>query len=774
MFLLASTIGILQGLYVDFYLCIALCFCMLIIGIIFKSNFSKLLMFICCILVFYVYTAVQINMYDTKYKDGTIEDNFKIVSYKEVMDYYDKYIAKNSNGDKFLIYLPHSDKELKKGTVIYCVGEFSLPDLERNTGGFNYRRYLNSQKIFGSVYIDKYYISDLSEFNLIYWVQDEIYSSLARLFPKNEMGLILGMMIGETKDISENVLENFKNTGITHLVAVSGSNVAYVIILVQFVFQKLIGKRGTYFVSIFFIIIFMLVSGASSSVIRASIMSILSIVASITYFKSDIVSNICFSAFILMIISPLIVFDVGFILSFGGTIGIVALSKDFERVFSKFGKLSQTLAVTCSAQVILTPIMMYYFNTISILSIITNLIVAPISGSITILGFVVFLVSKFCLPLAKLFANSLYILSTFTISTAKIFSSIPFSSFQTITPNLFEILFFYFLIFYLVGKIDLLLFGEKIVKLLHGFKLQNYSCVRKIISLFDKCNAERKFKFISCKNKASYKFIFVLLSIFVCIECTWYFIPRNYLDVRCVDVGQGDCIFIETNNRKKILIDGGGSETYDVGKNILLPYLLDRRVMCIDTIISSHADADHLYGLITVLENVKVNRIIIAKNSLGYKKVYEIAEKKKIDVIEVLKGDILTLGDIRLEAISPSKNMDNSDVNDYSLVVKLMYGEKSILFTGDISQNIEKTLYSVDADILKVAHHGSNSSSEEGFIKRVNPSLAIIGVGKENKYGHPADEVMKRLKNTSKVYTTAEYGEIKLKIYKNRIKYVDK
>ena len=177
------------------------------------------------------------------------------------------------------------------------------------------------------------------------------------------------------------------------------------------------------------------------------------------------------------------------------------------------------------------------------------------------------------------------------------------------------------------------IFGVKIIKVLHDIKLQNYSCDRKILSLFCKWNAGRKFRFISCKNKISYKFVFVSLSIFACIECAWYYIPRNYLDIRCVDVGQGDCIFIETNDRKKILIDGGGSETYDVGKNILLPYLLDRRVMCIDTIISSHADADHLYGLITVLENIKVNRIIIAKNSLGYEKVYELAKEKKIDVL---------------------------------------------------------------------------------------------------------------------------------------------
>lgn len=282
---------------------------------------------------------------------------------------------------------------------------------------------------------------------------------------------------------------------------------------------------------------------------------------------------------------------------------------------------------------------------------------------------------------------------------------------------------------------------------------------------------KKKFRFISNqKKKVSFKIVLVVVGVLILIECLWYFVPRNYLDIRCVDVGQGDCVFIETNDRKKILIDGGGSETYDVGENVLLPYLLDRRVLCVDTIISSHSDADHLYGLITVLENIKVNRIIIAKNALGYDKVWEIAKHKNIEIIEVLKGDVIQIGDITIEVISPDRNTDNSDVNDYSLIVKLLYGKQSILLTGDISQKVEKTLYNVEADILKVAHHGSSSSSEEGFIKRVNPSLSIIGVGEDNKYGHPAKEVLKRLEHTSKVYTTAECGEIKIRMYKEFIK----
>ena len=632
-----------------------------------KVKKLEILISICLLIGFNLYTANLINSYNCRYIDGSfIDGEFEIVSYRNVKDYYDKYIVKSNENNKFILYLPHGD-ELKKGTVINLSGEFNLPDLARNTGGFNYRRYLNSQKIYGVIRAKNYYVSNLAKFNLIYYIQDEISKSFARLFPKNEMGLIIGMMIGETKDISEDVLENFKTTGITHLIAVSGSNVVYVVVLVQFLFKKFFGKRATYFISIFFLILFMLISGASASVCRATLMIILSICADIFFLKSDTFSNILTSAFILILLNPLVIYDVGFILSFGGTLGIVLLSKDFTKFFKKLGKLNETLSVTCSAQLILAPIMMYYFNTFSILSIVTNIIVVPISGSITILGFAVFIISKISFPIAKLIANSLYVLATFTIWVANIFSKIPFSLIRTITPNVLEIFLFYLVVFYFA---NLKVRGKKYRFI--GEAQNNETKVTKIL--------------------ANIRLIWVIafIVVFAFSEIFYYRFPRNYLDIRGIDVGQGDSVLIETDSRKFILIDGGGSENYDVGENILLPYLLDRRVLNIDTIFSSHSDADHLNGIITALENMHVNNVVIGKGALGYEKLYQIAESKNVKVIEVQKGDILEIENLVFEVLSPSIEMDNSNVNDYSLVFKLIYGEKSMLFTGDISSAAER------------------------------------------------------------------------------------
>lgn len=667
-YLIFSIMGILTGLYLEFTLSMVLYFSLLLFSLfILKVKKLEILISICLLIGFNLYTANLINSYDCRYIDGSfIDGEFEIVSYRNVRDYYDKYIVKSNENNKFILYLPHGD-ELKKGTVINLSGEFNLLDLARNTGGFNYRRYLNSQKIYGVIRAKNYYVSNLAKFNLIYYIQDEISKSFARLFPKNEMGLIIGMMIGETKDISEDVLENFKTTGITHLIAVSGSNVVYVVVLVQFLFKKFFGKRATYFISIFFLILFMLISGASASVCRATLMIILSICADIFFLKSDTFSNILTSAFILILLNPLVIYDVGFILSFGGTLGIVLLSKDFTKFFKKLGKLNETLSVTCSAQLILAPIMMYYFNTFSILSIVTNIIVVPISGSITILGFAVFIISKISFPIAKLIANSLYVLATFTIWVANIFSKVPFSLIRTITPNVLEIFLFYLVVFYFA---NLKVRGKKYRFI--GEAQNNETKVTKIL--------------------ANIRLIWVIafIVVFAFSEIFYYRFPRNYLDIRGIDVGQGDSVLIETDSRKFILIDGGGSENYDVGENILLPYLLDRRVFNIDTIFSSHSDADHLNGIITALENMHVNNVVIGKGALGYERLYQIAESKNVKVIEVQKGDILEIENLVFEVLSPSIEMDNSNVNDYSLVFKLIYGEKSMLFTGDISSAAER------------------------------------------------------------------------------------
>lgn len=218
----------------------------------------------------------------------------------------------------------------------------------------------------------------------------------------------------------------------------------------------------------------------------------------------------------------------------------------------------------------------------------------------------------------------------------------------------------------------------------------------------------------------------------------------------------GDSSLIISPKGKSILIDGGEDD-----QNVLLPYLLARKVRRLDYIIISHFDSDHIGGLFTVMENLNVNRIVISKQKEScenYEVFKEIIKKRKIKVLVVDIGDKLQIEkNLYLDILWPdnSKQINENVLNNNSIVCKLNYNNFSCIFTGDIEEIAEKQIVKyykknlkvLDSTILKVAHHGSNTSSTEDFLIKINPKIALIGVGKNNKFGHPNEEVIRRLKD---------------------------
>lgn len=248
-----------------------------------------------------------------------------------------------------------------------------------------------------------------------------------------------------------------------------------------------------------------------------------------------------------------------------------------------------------------------------------------------------------------------------------------------------------------------------------------------------------------------------------------------------IDVGQGDSTFIVTPENKTILIDGGGttSNEFDVGKSILLPYVLDRGYNKIDYIFISHFDQDHCAGLLYLMEEIKVKNIIIGKQYQAcdnYKKFIQIINNKNINVKVVEAGDRIEIEkEVYFDIIWPCSDIVISEnaINNNSLVCKLVFKKFSMLYTGDIEEIAEKAIISkykktgtnmLKSNILKVAHHGSKTSSTQEFLKLVKPQYALIGVGKDNKFGHPSDITIENLKlNSIKIFRTDEMGEISIK-----------
>jgi len=236
-------------------------------------------------------------------------------------------------------------------------------------------------------------------------------------------------------------------------------------------------------------------------------------------------------------------------------------------------------------------------------------------------------------------------------------------------------------------------------------------------------------------------------------------------------------MLITTTKGKTILIDGGEDN------DILLPYLLDKKIRQIDYIIISHFDSDHYAGLTDLLGKIKIKNIIISKQSKKngeFEEFINMAYKYKINIVTVKAGDRINVDkDTKIDILWPNEeSLGTMDLNDNSIVAKISYRNIKMLSTGDISKIVENFIMDIyreevlKVDILKVAHHGSNTSSSLEFIKKVKPKIALIGVGKNNKFGHPTEDVLENLLEVgSKIYRTDEDGEITIVVdRKGRIK----
>jgi competence protein ComEC len=266
--------------------------------------------------------------------------------------------------------------------------------------------------------------------------------------------------------------------------------------------------------------------------------------------------------------------------------------------------------------------------------------------------------------------------------------------------------------------------------------------------------------------------LIVLAALFILNIFAWIAVfdlkENKFLKVIFFDVGQGDASFIETPQRHQILIDGGPSSVIleKLGEN--LPFW-DRTI---DLVILTHPESDHLTGLLEVLKKYKVENILwtgIVRDTPEYKEWLNLIEKEGAKIKIAQAGQKIIASEATFYILNPSENLEGKiikDSNDTSIVSKLVFGKNSFLFTGDIYNSVEKEFVSggidLKSDILKVAHHGSKTSTSQEFLERVLPEIAVISVAKDNAYGHPYQEVLERLEKYAKIFRTDRNGDIKI------------
>ena len=500
------------------------------------------------------------DVYEIEIKGIKLLLNLKKSKNKSLQNKENRYLSnKNSKNSSF---------KLKYGDKIEFYLEYEKPSTARNYMGFDYSNYLKTKKIFGTVNLKEEDVEIISHDNSniilrkIYELRNLMKTKIEKLLPKETSGLCLGMLIGETSGIEENMQEDFRDSNLSHILAVSGANVSYIIVSITYIFNKLcLRKRLSKIISIILLILFMLLTGCTSSVNRACIMAILMLIAELLYRKSDVYNNLAISALILLIINPYSLLDIGFQLSYMGTIGIVFLHDkigNFIKINNKIVKyFFEMIAVTTCANLAIIPIMMFHFNTISLTFYFSNIIVGPILGIVVIIGFIMFFISLIFTPISSLIAIVLNLMLKFIIKIAEITANMPFSKITIITPSFFFIIVWYLIIISISYKQKVKIFYHK-----------NNKLIKKIVSCI--------------------LIIVLIVNLIIKVD--------KKLEIHFVDVGQGDACLIITPLNKKILIDGGGSEfgSFNVGEKTLLPYLLDRRINKLDYIIISHFDSDHV------------------------------------------------------------------------------------------------------------------------------------------------------------------------------------
>ncbi|MFA6308554.1 MAG: DNA internalization-related competence protein ComEC/Rec2 [Clostridia bacterium] len=633
---------------------------------------------------------------------------------------------------KVLITISKKNNEcfLDYGRKIEVTGTLIIPQSQRNPGGFDYRRFLAKNGVSATIYAKSIFINRstvTSQLSLISFginLKNKIVSVINKSLPKKQAGLLNAMLIGVREDLDNDVKKAFSDSGLIHIMAVSGMNVAFIIFPLSFIFKKLhLKKNKANIIIILFLIIFVFITGFTPSVLRAVIMAIIILLGQIIMRDTDVLSSVALSGLILLMFNPYFIFDIGFQLSYLATISIILFYKNIRDFFNKRKIpciISDVLSVTIAAQIGVIMIIVFYFNKISVISVVSNLLVVPIVGVITILGFSMAILGQISIHLSQVLGFVNYLLLSFILLVTQLSAALPFAVIKVVTPNLFLIVLYYIVLLIIYLKKNLV-----------------------------------KFKF-----KLRYCFLILMTSTALIIFAGS--IPKG-MEAIFIDVGEGDSTLIRTSTGRIVLIDGGGmfsstDKEANAGNLVMIPLLFDLNITKIDLIIATHAHSDHVSGLLPILKEFEVGGIIEPQSGQEkeFSELNNAAKKRNVPIVYCKKGDEIKIDiETSLKVLYPETNYkpENSPLNNGSLVLKLLYKKMSILFVGDIEKDVEELIINeksdLRSDILKVAHHGSKNSSTKEFLNAVRPVFAIISVGKNN-FGHPATEVLNRL-NTQKI-----------------------
>lgn len=384
----------------------------------------------------------------------------KVVSLKTEKARSNSYVVKivKSNMQKTkntkLILYTSQDCDLKYGDIVQFEGEFSKGDVARNYKGFSYRNYLKQSKIYGSLYSKNPQIlkHQPSVIEKIYDLKINFYEVLEKIYTEDTNAFLQGILLGDSEHLDDEIKENFKNSSMSHVLAISGMHVSYVMIGMQLVLDKLVnGRKLKNYLILCMLAFFVLITGGAPSCMRACIMSGMLLISQNFYRKNNFYVTILFTFLVLLFINPFNIFAVGMWLSFGGTLGIVLFHKFLKRFLECKGKIKskfvksflEVFLVSFAAQILIVPMMVYCFNTISLTFFISNLMIYFLVGPILAIGYISMIIGLLFPQIGAIFAIVEEFLVAIIFKVAEICSQLPFSKMYLATPDFWMIILYY-------------------------------------------------------------------------------------------------------------------------------------------------------------------------------------------------------------------------------------------------------------------------------------------------------------------------------------------
>ncbi len=621
-----------------------------------------------------------------------------------------------------------------------------------------------------------YYLLHRPHPSVISWIEESLLSAHKSILTlldtairdENARGFVEAVVLGDRSDMDKETLDAFTTSGVAYILAVSGFNVAIVALVVAQLLRVfgIYGFRTRISITMLMVLLYSAIVGFQPSVVRALLMIELYLVALLAERKPDPLNIVMSAAAINLLLRPFDLFDVGFQLSYAGVLGMVLIApkilwlfghdnaedlptpgSDRRLLHSKFVKeLGSATALTLGASILSYPIIATHFYRISFIGIAAALPLIPLSALITAFGFLLIPITAISRWLGQLYGDATDYLSQAQLLLTKLFAHVPLAAHSAASPSwIFLTLLTASMLYCLWAKTRPQFMGRMLLASALFFALGEIG-----VPFTDSVLARNEGK----------------------------------LQVLFFDVGQGDCIFLHTPSGKNYFVDFGKVD-YN-GNAILertaLPFLRAENITHIDAGFISHMHVDHVGGAPTLLQDCSIGTFFTSGERVGTSVARELdseTTEQHVATRILARGDTIQLGpDLTLYVLNPDARVRASELTEYGqnshsgmLAFKVVYRNTSFLFLGDVERSEEETMLSAYGDFLrsnvvKVAHHGSLTSSSKEFVSATHPAssatqYAVISVGEHNNFGHPSLAIVKRwMTSGARVFRTDRDGAV--------------